>query len=441
MHSRFFRLLVLFFAFSLPFSVSPCLRGGLQQVHAAEVRVLTLDQAVAIAMEQNRDIRQAREYARQVSGRYVEERAAALPQVTVTGSVSRDRDESMAAMRVPTAPQNHLKAEVGFTQAVFTWGQVGAAIRAAKAGLLTAEDQLRLSRQGAILDVTTAFQDVLLARELHTISRHNLEQKLRHLDESERRFAVGVATDYDVLAARVAADNARPEVIRAENMVRQARDRFRFHLALEEEVDADGSLECIIESHPTFEEAFASARQRRPELADLRHRLAAAQELVAVANAGDKPRLDLRGGYGWKELEVNGDQSDGPAWNLGLHLSFPIFDGLRTRGKVAQAESDVRNRQIDEARLLDSIALDCRDGVNAVKEAEEIVRALTETVGQAARLLEMAEKGYELGVKIRLEVEDAELNLRQARGNLARARRDYLVARTNLERIMGVLGE
>jgi HAE1 family hydrophobic/amphiphilic exporter-1 len=44
-------------------------------------------------------------------------------------------------------------------------------------------------------------------------------------------------------------------------------------------------------------------------------------------------------------------------------------------------------------------------------------------------------------VKIRLEVDDAELSLLQARGNLARARRNYLVARVNLDRIMGVLGE
>jgi HAE1 family hydrophobic/amphiphilic exporter-1 len=332
-------------------------------------------------------------------------------------------------------------AEVGFSQAIFTWGQVGAAIRAAKAGLMTAEDQLRLYRQEAILNVTKTFYNVLLARELHAISLQNLEQKVRHLDESERRFAVGVATDYDVLAARVAADNARPEVIRTENLVRQALDRLRYHLAMEDELDAAGTLESDFEVPPSFDEAFASAREHRPELADLRHRLVAAQELVTVANAEDKPRLDLRGGYGWKDLEVDGEQSDGPAWSIGLHFSFPIFDGLRTRGKVAQAESEVRSRIIDEAQLLDNIAMECRDGVNGLKEAEEIVRALAGTVGLAERLLEMAEKGFEYGVKIRLEVDDAELNLKQARGSLARARRDYLVARSSLARVMGTLGE
>jgi len=62
-------------------------------------------------------------------------------------------------------------------------------------------------------------------------------------------------------------------------------------------------------------------------------------------------------------------------------------------------------------------------------------------VKQAERLLAMAEQGYQLGVKIRLEVEDAELNLVQAKSNLARARRDYQVSLTDLAWATGVLGE
>ncbi len=61
--------------------------------------------------------------------------------------------------------------ELGLSQTLFTWGQVGAAIRAAKHGLATAEDQLRQFRQAVQRDVTTAFYDVLLARELAGIAR------------------------------------------------------------------------------------------------------------------------------------------------------------------------------------------------------------------------------------------------------------------------------
>ena len=121
--------------------------------------------------------------------------------------------------------------------------------------------------------------------------------------------------------------------------------------------------------------------------------------------------------------------------------SAPWRDGMRTRGKVAQAESDRRSLKIDEAKLADSIALQAREALNAVNEAEKIVGALSGTVAQAEKLLFLSEKGYEFGVKIRLEVEDAELKLQQAKGNLSRAWRDYRAARVNLLWAMGVLGE
>ncbi|MCL5967022.1 MAG: TolC family protein, partial [Deltaproteobacteria bacterium] len=86
-------------------------------------------------------------------------------------------------------------------------------------------------------------------------------------------------------------------------------------------------------------------------------------------------------------------------------------------------------------------ALETRDAVNAVREASGILKALSGTVSQAERLLALSEKGFEYGVKTHLEVQDAELNLRQARGNLARARRDYLVARVTLDYVTGALAE
>jgi len=118
-----------------------------------------------------------------------------------------------------------------------------------------------------------------------------------------------------------------------------------------------------------------------------------------------------------------------------------LFDGLRTRGRVAQARSDQATLRIEEAQLLDGIALQVRDATNAVRDAGEVVRAITGTVAQAERLLALAEKGYEYGVKTKLEVDDANFNLNQARVNLAQARRDYLVANLNLRYAMGTLGE
>jgi len=409
-----------------------------------ETEVLTLDDALRIAAEKNRDIQKALEYRNQVEAIYVTERAAALPQFVITAHAANSKDESQKAFGglIPTK-SNTRSVEVGLSQVLFTWGQVGAAIRAAKVGLATADDQLRLFRQAAFRDVSASFYDILLARELHAIAKQDLEQKIRRHDEAAKKYAAGVATDYDVLSGKVDVENAQPAVIQTENLIRISRERLRFLLGTDaKEVNVKGILEAVISPCAEHQEAEEIARKKRPELSDLRHRIQVAEELIKIANAGDKPRLDLRAGYGWRDLDLGQDlQANGQAWSAGLFVTYPIFDGLRTRGQVAQAKSNLASLKIDEAKLLDSIRLEVRDAVNAVREAGEIIKAISGTVARAERLLAMAEKGYEYGVKTKLEIDDAELNVVQAKGNLARAKRDYLVACVNLERATGMLGE
>lgn len=409
-----------------------------------DIRILTLEEALHIAAQKNHDIQRALEYRKMVEGIYVTERAAVLPQLTITSHAANAKDESQKALG-PLMPlkNNTRSAEMGLSQAVFTWGQIGAAIRAAKVGIATADDQLRIFRQAAFRDVSASFYDVLLAKELHAIAIQNLEQKRRHYDEASKKHAAGVATDYDVLVGKVNVENAQPSVIRGENLILITRERLRFLLGTDgKEVDVKGTLETAISSCPEYREAEEVARKNRPELSDLRHRIQVAEELIKIARAGDKPRLDFKAGYGWRDLDVGQDQhADGQAWSVGLYVTYPVFDGLRTRGQVSQAKSNLATLKIEEAKLLDSIRLEVRDAVSALREAGEIIQALSGTVAQAERLLTMAEKGYEYGVKTKLEVDDAQLSLVQAKGNLARAQRDYLVARVTYEWATGTLGE
>jgi len=403
---------------------------------AAEVRPLTLDQALEIAAARNRAIAKAAEFRNQAQGIYIAQRAAALPQLTVKGTLAREDDDA-----VDTPVYNRRETSLQLDQVLFTWGQVQAGIRAAKIGLQTADEQLRASRQTALRDASAAFYDILLARELNGVFAQNLAQKSRRLAEARRRQALGIATDYDLLVAEVAEVNARPEVLRSANLITSRRDRLRLVLGLNEPVDAVGELTAILVEPPGYEAALAVARERRPELRDLRHRIGIAEELVTVARAGDKPRLDLTGSYGWKELDTSSADNDGKTWDLGLQLSWPIFDGLQTSGRVQQVKSERDSLLIDEQQLLDVVALEVREAIDAIKIAIELVRALEGNVAQAGKLLRLAEKGFEYGVKIRLEVDDAELNLRQTQSSLALARRDYLVAATDLGRAMGILGE
>lgn len=401
---------------------------------------LTVQDVRRIALERSREIRKAEQYAVGIRGRYLEEKAAVLPQLNLStyGSNTQDNSAFIGPQHTEVAG---LSATV--TQPLYTWGRIPAAIRAAEVGLAMADDRLEQARQAAVRDALLAWYDALLAQEVRAIAAEDLEQKQRHLEEARRRLEAGTATDYDVLAADVSVQNARPAVIRADNAAGAARERLRFVLAIEEqtEVELRGGLEVQTEPAPTYAAALEEARRRRPDLAELRNRRKVADEVVTIRRAGVKPRLDFQGSGGWQKIWVDSPTNgEGFLWSAGLALTWPLFDGRRTQGLVMEAESDSEALAIGERELLDAIALEVRRAVDDVGEAAGIAAALAGTAGQAERLLAMSERGYELGVKTRLEVDDARLNLLAARGNLARARRDYLAARANLAYVTAAPG-
>ncbi len=439
-------------------------QAGQAAAAAGNTKVLTLDEALRIAAEQNRDVQKAREYKNWVQGYYVAERSYALPQATATASVLRNYDDSQKDLfkgftsggsssasssssstdftEIFAGRQDVRQAQLNLRQVVFTWGQVGAAIRAAKLGFEFSDAQLRRFQQTVARDVTTAYWDVLVARSLEGIAKEDMAQKSRHLAETQKRMTAGTATDFDVLAAQVAVDNAKPAVIRGTNAVRTARDRLALLLgegARGIDVDVTGTLTATPGAAPSYDAVLAEALKNRAELAEIAAQRGIYGELVTIAQAGDKPRLDFSASWGLKSLGLKSASSSGTTWNAGLFASVPLFDGQRTKGQVAQARSELASLTIDELKLREGIGLEVRVAITQVNEAAEIVTALTATVTQAERLLFLAEKGFELGVKTRLEVQDAELNVSAARANLARAQRDYQVAKVNLDYVSGTI--
>ena len=117
------------------------------QIAAAAPGLLTLEDCLAITAKKNRDIRTAREYAELVEGRYVEERAAALPQLALQGSLAYAKDDSIKALYGTAQLQSSRTVDLSLTQPLFTRGKVSAAIRAAEVGLQTADQRLRLYRR------------------------------------------------------------------------------------------------------------------------------------------------------------------------------------------------------------------------------------------------------------------------------------------------------
>ncbi|HXE41440.1 MAG TPA: TolC family protein, partial [Candidatus Baltobacteraceae bacterium] len=124
-------------------------------------------------------------------------------------------------------------------------------------------------------------------------------------------------------------------------------------------------------------------------------------------------------------------------WNAGAQLSWDIFDGLLTHGKVVQAKALYERSKTDLTDQSRQIELQVRTAYSQFIEAKEVLDSQQKVQEQADEALREANARQQAGTGTQLDVLDAETALTQARTTQVQALRDYDVARANLQRSIG----
>ena len=105
-----------------------------QHPHRQRPQLLTLEDCLKIAADKNLDIQKAKEYANYVQGRYVEERAAALPQLGLQAGFGYSKDDSTKALYGAAQMQNSRTVDLTLSQPLYTWGKINAALKGCRGG-------------------------------------------------------------------------------------------------------------------------------------------------------------------------------------------------------------------------------------------------------------------------------------------------------------------
>ncbi len=434
---RAFRRLVLCGLASLCLAVPPSSR-------AAEPLRLSVDEAVAMALERNHEVLRAREKLSLLEGRIVEVKSQVYPQVGLEAGYRRYYDESFLDLFpgfIQPEVKNGYSLKTTLEQILFSWGRVSTAVEIARVSRRQAAQDLAATERKIKLQVHQAFYDLLLARRLVDVAEETLAQRKRHLEVAEKRYEAGVVNEFEVIRARVDVANARTPVIQARNRVRQAAARLNNLLARDQSAPLEpvGDLEYLPAEDLDLETVVARAVKQRPELASLRIAREIAEKNLALARAEDKPTVALRAEYGFVTEEFENLNPNREQWTVGVSMTLPLFDGWRTRGKVAQALSQLRDVRIAEDQLRQAIALEAKVALDDLRVAEEIIRAASLNIDRARRAVELAEASYRYGVGTTLDVTDAQLGLTAARTDHAQALHDYMVARARLLAVMNEL--
>lgn len=411
------------------------------QIFSQEIIKITLEDAVRIAKENNKEIKNTRLNNMAIEGRYLEERSRAFPNISLSGYAAKEGDETFYKFSQGLFPkeQEVLSYDIYLSQTLYSWGKIGASIKAAKFALASIEESLKLTEEEVIKLTTEAFYDVLLQREILRISKENLDQKFRHLEEAEKKYELGTGTEYDILAAKVSYKNAKASNLKAENGLNILKERLKFIIGIEKDFEVEGNLEVKIEKLPKFEEAFQIALKERKELKIQQLYEKGRYEFIKIQSSENKPSVEFSLFFSRKNLSAGDYEINASSWNYMIGLKIPIFDGFRTKGAVIQAKSEYEKSKLQREKLIDEIRLEIQSSLFDAEEAEKILKVSEETVNLAKKWLKMAEDGFKFGVKTRLDVEDAQLNFSNAEANYAKAKRDYLLSWIKLKRAMGIL--
>jgi TolC family type I secretion outer membrane protein len=410
-------------------------------------RPLSLTDCLNIALQQNATILKAKNDLDAQYGVVVQTRAVALPQVQATGKYT-DTDQRL--LQEPPGfiypqPYQSWNASVQIVQTIYEGGKMVAALRAASITKQQALAQYQTVIADTLLGARTAYYDVLLAAQQITVHEASVNLLQKELEDQQRRYDAGTVPHFNVLRAEVAVANERPALIQARNNYRIAKNNLSnllgYNLPREIWEDIPLNLTDTLDAAPyqvDLPAAIQQALARRTELVTARKTAELQRLNVVNAKAGYKPTVQAFAGYNWVNSPYSTDVGeDIRGWNAGGQLSWSIFDGMLTHGKVVQAKALYEKSKTDVDDKGRQIELEVRTAYSDFIEAREVLESQQKVQEEADEALREARARADAGTSTQLDVLDAETSLTQARTTQIQALHDYAVARARLERAIG----
>lgn len=444
---------------------------------------LTLPDAVRGALEQSRDVRDARLELEVAKSQVTEAWGNVYPSLTLNASYSRnltaaksflpaiifdpdaDPDEQIA---VQFGSDNQWNSTLSLEQPLFQ-AQAFIGVGAASRFRTLQEEILRASSQAVATRVRLAFYDLLLAQEQARLTGNSVDRVQESLAEAQALARAGLASEYEVLRLQVEVANLEPVLRQALNAVEQNRRVLAVELDLDPAAPlvVEGSLATLdfedeSRNSPANQaivqfvgagvparlsdaevEAWAASRSEIRQL-ELTESLRMAELRAEQANWF--PEISLVGTY-----QVAAQQNGDPVFfgrdeterftarSVGINLSWTLFNGFRREARISQRRSQVRQASTRRELAMDVAESSFRSILDQVDEARLRVQGQKLAVEQAQRGYEIASAQFREGLGSRLELTDAEVALRQSEFNYAQAVYDALAARARLDEAAGIV--
>jgi outer membrane protein len=389
---------------------------------------------------------------------------ALLPQLGATGSYTRDDNTTTepfitgtSTANVPTVtyvtPSDIRQWGVQLKQTLFRWDQFSL-LKQADIEVAQAEADYRAAEESVILRTATAYFNVLAARDTLDAAERSHEAIGRQLEQSEKRYEVGLIAITDVEEAKAASDQAAAAVIEAKRTLASSREQLR-ELTGDafDELSRPGDDMPLVSPDPASEDEWVrAALQQNLTLNSARLAVDIARENISIARAGHLPTVDLvasrSGNNTGAYVTADGllpqpftypGNSVVQDRQIGIQVNIPLYSGGATSSHVREAVYRHRAARERLERTARETERDTRDAYLGVISEIARVEALKQSLASSRIALSATEAGYEVGTRTAVDVLLARQRLQDAQTNYARSRYDYVINVLTLEQSAGTL--
>jgi len=410
---------------------------AVQMTLAKEAKVLTLDEAVQIALENHPNIKGARERIGQQQAVLGQQMAAYYPTITLNSNYqtsTRSGSTGTAESGVDT-----YTSQASFALTLYNFGKREGAVQAARETLDATGHNYKAAVDIVILGVKQAYFAYLGARALVRVREETVKSRELLVRQARGFYDVGTRPRIDVVRAESNLYNAQADLITTQNAVQVAWVTLKNAMGLRELAERPLAEAVTITPIPyTLEVARETAYAHRPELKSFQSQRRAQDQNIATARRGHLPDVIFDANY-----RGTGTSTDAPGptlgrnWQVQLSFNIPIFDGFRTTNRV---EETLRNYYViksQEEQQRQQVALEVEQSYLRLVELSERIKANEAAASAAKENLDLANGRYQVGVGSIIEVTDAQTLYTDAQTTYVRALFDYQIAEAQLARAIG----
>ena len=418
----------------------------------AQTQAQTLSELVAQARGYDASWQAQQADARAAASRADQALSGLLPNVGLTAGANRTHVDIHTSVPVPgmASSFNNTQQNVQLSAQQPLYRPANKiAYEQGQRGVDVAQAQLDAAAQNLIVRVAQAYFDVLAGQDSVQVAQSQKQAISTQLEMAKRNFEVGTATITDSREAQSRFDLVTAQEIAAQNDLQVKR------VALDQLVGRVGIQPTPLAAPLTLprvepvnmQDWVDKALAAQPQLRQAQLALDIARLDTQKAEAGHKPTVDLQAGYVVNRYP-NGSMTPSiplsyrtNAAQIGVVMNMPLFAGFAVQNRIREtvALEEKASAQLDDARR--NVEQATRTAFLGVQSGQAQVKALEAALASSQSALEANKMGYEVGVRINIDVLNAQSQVYQTERDLANARYQVLLGQLKLRQAAGVLSD